>query len=197
MLVLSVMIMVGGLALTRGHLRTLARPAMDVPRSARLLAAAAVSAWLLLLLTAWLSALTANMTLTLIGMLLWIFLPLALALVSVRSKRAEQREEDLLRAGQALPTRRHLAAPWQVALAWGAVYAASIIAATLAPALWVTPGHVAHFHPGLLYLACLPLLAGAAHTAVQHHRVGQEVSRAAAADRYIVGLSTDGKPSAG
>lgn len=170
---------------------------MDVPVSARLLAAAAVSTWLLLLLAAWLSALTANMTLTLIGMLLWIFLPLALALVSVRSKRAEQREEDLLRAGQALPTRRHLAAPWQVALAWGAVYAASIIAATLAPALWVTPGHVAHFHPGLLYLACLPLLAGAAHTAVQHHRVGQEVSRAAAADRYIVGLSTDGKPSAG
>ncbi|WP_371503537.1 hypothetical protein OG871_39530 (plasmid) [Kitasatospora sp. NBC_00374] len=186
---MTAMILLVPLPVTWRHLRLLRRPVLDVLRSDRLTAWAVVSAWLLPVVAAWASA-PGSVTVMMVAVLVWLIVPPVLAVAALRSRRAEQREDDLLRATNGLAARRHLASPWQVGAAWGAIALTLMAIVAVGPALATAPGQPVQHDIRLLYLVCIPVLLGAVHVITQQVRREREADRAAAADRRAVDLGS-------
>ncbi|MEU8927570.1 hypothetical protein AB0D10_42815 [Kitasatospora sp. NPDC048545] len=183
----TAMILPFAVLLSRRHLRTLRRPAADVPRSDRLFAWAVVSFWSLLLAAGWV-CLSDDVTVVLVSVLVWLAAPPVLAVAAARCRRTERREEDLLRATQGLPVRRHLASPWTVAAGWAVVAVLLLLGIAVGPALATAHGQPVQRDAHTLYLVYIPTVLGAAHTIAQYARREQETVRAARADRLAAGL---------
>ncbi|MFF9645889.1 hypothetical protein [Kitasatospora aureofaciens] len=120
--------------------------------------------------------------------LVWLAVPPVLAAVAARCRRTERRDEDLLRATQGLPVRRHLASPWTVAAGWAVVAVLLSLGIAVGPALATAHGQPVHRDAHSLYVVYIPAALGAAHTIAQYARRERETIRAARADRLAVGL---------
>ncbi|MEV7189330.1 hypothetical protein [Kitasatospora sp. NPDC093102] len=186
--VMTVMIPLVPLPVTWRHLRTLRRPALDVPRSARLVSWAVVSAWLLPVAAA-LVSMPGDASVVLASILVWLITPPALAVAAARCRAVERHQEDVLRAAQGLPMRRRLTSPWTVGALWAAAAFILMLTVVVGPALATPPGQAVQRSTHLLDLVLIPVLLGAIHTTAQFVRREREAARALHADRLAVGLT--------
>ncbi|MFJ5926440.1 hypothetical protein ACIQF6_27945 [Kitasatospora sp. NPDC092948] len=185
---MTAMILLFPLPVTWRHLRTLRQPALDVPRSSRLVSWAVVSAWLLPVIAAW-ASMPGNNAVVLASILLWLITPPTLAVAAARYRTLEHREEDVLRAAQGLPLRRRLISPWKIGALWAAAAFTLMLTVVVGPALATPPGQAVQRSTHLLDLVLIPVLLGAVHTTTQFVRREREAARALHADRLAVGLA--------